>query len=81
MNPIGGRSLFKAEDFEKRGMRLEFLKTEEFVYETGPFAFIPNLSILDVLMWNSPEAAREALKVVSTIRAAVEPIATVRNRE
>ncbi len=70
VNPIGGRALFRVEDFEKRGVRLEFLRTEGFVYETGPFAFIPNLSILDVLMWNSPEVARGALKAVSTVVAA-----------
>ena len=66
VNPIGGRALFKTEDFERRGVRLEFLKTEDFVYETGPFAFIPNLSIIDVLMWNSPDAVRKALTTVAT---------------
>lgn len=67
VNPIGGRPLFRTEDFANRGVGLEFLRTEDFVYETGPFAFIPNLSILDVLMWNSPEVVRGALKAVSTI--------------
>jgi hypothetical protein len=64
VNPIGGRALFKTADFEKRSVRLEFLRTEDFVYETRPFAFIPNLSILDVLMWNSPEVVRGALNSV-----------------
>ena len=67
VNPIGGRALFKTEDFENRGVRLEFLETEDFVYETGSFTFIPNLSILDVLMWNSPEVVRKALKAVTTV--------------
>jgi hypothetical protein len=70
VNPIGGRALFRAEDFARRGVRLEFLKTEDFVYDAGPFAFIPNLSILDVLMWNRPEVVRRALKAVSTVVAA-----------
>jgi hypothetical protein len=67
VNPIGGRALFKVEDFEKRGVKLEFLKTESFAYETGRFDFIPNLSILDVLMWNGPEVVREALTAISTV--------------
>ena len=67
VNPIGGRALFKAEDFEKRGVQLEFLGTGDFVYKTRSFAFIPNLSILDVLMWNSLEVVRAALKTVATV--------------
>jgi hypothetical protein len=67
VNPVGGRVLFRAKDFERRGVKLEFLRTEDFVYETGPFAFVPNLSILDVLMWNSPEVVMGALKTVSTV--------------
>ena len=67
VNPIGAQALFRAEDFATRGVRLEFLRAQEFVYETGPFAFIPNLSILDVLMWNSPDVVSAALKAVSTV--------------
>ncbi|MBV8107533.1 MAG: WbqC family protein [Hyphomicrobiales bacterium] len=67
LNPIGGRALFRKADFEARGVKLEFLKTVDFVYETAPFAFIPNLSILDVLMWNAPEVVRNALKTTATV--------------
>ena len=61
LNPEGGRELFHPEDFSKHGIDLEFLSFSEFVYDTGPFAFEPNLSILDVLMWNSPEQVKTAL--------------------
>jgi hypothetical protein len=71
VNPIGGHALFNVEDFEKRGVALEFLKAQDFIYPTGPFQFIPNLSILDVLMWNSPEVVRRALQTSSTIVAGV----------
>jgi hypothetical protein len=67
VNPIGGRTLFRVEDFENRRVKLEFLKTDDFIYEAGPFEFIPNLSILDALMWNSPEVVRKALKAVATV--------------
>jgi hypothetical protein len=69
VNPFGGRALFSVEDFEKRGIALEFLKTRNFNYPTGPFQFIPNLSILDVMAWNTPEAVRRALQTGSTIVA------------
>ena len=73
VNPIGGRALFTTDEFAKRGVKLEFLKTEDFVYETGPFTFVPNLSILDVLMWNGPEVVREALRRVATVVSAAAP--------
>ncbi len=44
------------------GIELCFLEMEAFAYETGPFAFEPNLSILDVMMWNEPAAVRGALR-------------------
>ncbi len=73
VNPIGGRALFRAEDFEKRGVKLEFLEACDFVYKAGPFEFIPNLSIIDVLMWNSPEVVRGALKAVARVVQAGSP--------
>jgi hypothetical protein len=33
---------------------LRFLDLSSFIYSTGTFPFIENLSILDVLMWNEP---------------------------
>jgi hypothetical protein len=74
VNPFGGRALFNAKEFGKRGVTLEFLKAQDFIYPTGPFEFIPNLSILDVLMWNSPEVVRGALQTSSTIIAGI-PVA------
>jgi hypothetical protein len=71
VNPLGGRALFNVDEFEKRGVALEFMKAQDFVYPTSPFQFIPNLSILDVLMWNSPNVVRNALKMGSTISAGV----------
>ena len=54
LNPAGGRHLFASENFERQGIALEFLDYEPFAYATGPYTFETNLSILDVLMWNSP---------------------------
>lgn len=60
-NPIGGRELFDPVEFEKYGIRLNFVPPPEFKYSTGPFQFVEHLSILDVLMWNSPKAVKEML--------------------
>jgi hypothetical protein len=67
LNPIGGCSLFSASRFEEKGVSLNFLKTSDFIYNTRPFEFIQNLSIIDVLMWNAPATVREAIKTSVSI--------------
>lgn len=61
LNPVGGRALFESEDFSRHGVHLQFMEFFEFPYETLPYTYEPGLSILDVLMWNSPQTVREAL--------------------
>ncbi|MGO8740043.1 WbqC family protein [Rhodoblastus sp.] len=72
VNPYGGRELFDRKTFEKHGVALEFLKASDFVYETKELEFIPNLSILDALMWNSPDVVREALTSIATVVSAAD---------
>lgn len=58
-NPIGGMSLFRPEDFKDLGIDLRFLQTTEIPYKQGRKEFVPCLSILDLLMWNSvPDVVR-----------------------
>lgn len=54
LNPMGGRELFDPLDFTAGNTRLAFLEFSPFAYETGPYQHESGLSILDVLMWNSP---------------------------
>ena len=61
LNPASGRTLFDAERYAERGIELAFLEVGEFVYKTDPYPFEPGLSILDVMMWNSPQQIRDAL--------------------
>lgn len=68
INAPGGRDLFDPQAFAGRGIELRFLKPDPFHYPTPGYEFVENLSILDVLMWNSPETVRERLS-----RAAAEP--------
>ncbi len=67
VNPLGGRELFEPQDFASRGVALEFLSFELPTYEVGPYRFEPGLSILDVLMWNSPEAVVEMIRAGTTL--------------
>jgi hypothetical protein len=67
INPIGGRALFDPSDFAREGVNLRFLDFAPFVYDTPGHKFEANLSILDVLMWNSPDAIVEAIRNNSSL--------------
>jgi hypothetical protein len=58
VNPIGGMELYSKEDFASHGIDLKFLKALPFQYEQTGNVFVPWLSILDVLMFNSKERTR-----------------------
>lgn len=61
INAIGGRELYSKEDFGAHGIDLKFLRTKPFEYEQLGGKFVPWLSIVDVMMFNSPDAIRECL--------------------
>jgi hypothetical protein len=61
VNAPGGRDLFPAEEWLDRGIELRFLKPAPFVYASGPYEPVENLSVLDVLMWNDPAQVRHHL--------------------
>lgn len=58
LNTPGGRALFRPEEFTTRGIQLGFTGIPRFEYDCTPYTYEPYLSILDVLMWNSPEEVR-----------------------
>lgn len=61
INPIGGTSLYEKCDFVNEGLTLNFIKPCINEYVQGPVPFVPNLSIIDVLMHNSQERIQEML--------------------
>ena len=61
INAIGGQELYSKEDFAKENIQLNFLKTKDVKYKQFNNDFVPNLSIIDVMMFNSPEEIREML--------------------
>lgn len=52
-NAIGGKELYSKENFETNGLKLHFLKTNQIEYKQFGNVFVPNLSIIDILMFNS----------------------------
>ncbi len=55
INPSGGTELYNKVQFAEKGISLFFLMPEEVKYSQFKKEFIPWLSIIDVLMFNSPE--------------------------
>lgn len=51
-NAVGGRELYHKSMFEKENISLYFLKPNEVRYQQFYNEFVPNLSIIDVLMFN-----------------------------
>ena len=62
INAIGGQELYDYATFEKNGLKLSFIKSQSIEYNQGGKLFLPNLSIIDVLMWNSKVQIAEFLK-------------------
>jgi hypothetical protein len=67
INPIGGTELYSKQAFEADGIRLNFLKTDPIEYRQFGGPFVPNLSIIDVLMFHSPQDARLLLDRFSLV--------------
>lgn len=61
INPIGGRDLYGHEDFRRSGKELKFISPESIEYEQFKEPFVPNLSIIDVLMFNTKSEITEYL--------------------
>ncbi len=67
INTIGGEKLYEKNDFIKNGVTLHFIKLEEVSYTQYSNNFVPNLSIIDVMMFNSIEDIHLLLKKYSLI--------------
>ena len=63
INPIGGKSLYDKSAFMKWGIKLLFHQMSDITYHQYKNQFIPNLSIIDVMMFNSKEKIKELLKM------------------
>lgn len=68
INSIGGIDLYDFSTFYNHQIQLCFLKTNEIVYKQFDNNFVSNLSIIDVLMFNSLEDCRQLLTSFNLIK-------------
>lgn len=62
INPIGGTEIYDKNYFVDSGIDLKFIKTNQITYRQFTDNFVPHLSIIDLLMFNSKEAAKNFVK-------------------
>ncbi len=55
LNPIGGVNLYDKNNFKNQSIDLQFLKSNEIQYKQFNIEFQSNLSIIDLMMFNSKE--------------------------
>jgi len=67
INAIGGIELYNKAYFKKNGINLNFLKPKIKEYTQFGKEFIPGLSIIDVLMFNSKVESREIINDIELI--------------
>ena len=58
VNPVGGTELYSKTSFRERNIELQFIKTTPIEYMQFGAAFVPWLSIIDVLMFNPLNTVR-----------------------
>jgi hypothetical protein len=67
INPIGGVKLYRKDDFRNEGISLYFMKSADLKYKQFDHAFVPWLSIIDVMMFNSKDEIQEYLSSSYTL--------------
>ena len=62
INPIGGAVLYAREAFAQKQISLQFLNPTLQPYQTHSGVYLPGLSIVDVMMYNPPQALQQHLQ-------------------
>lgn len=62
VNAIGGQELYDREKFKEENIKLNFLNTSHIKYKQFKNEFIPYLSIIDIMMFNSVDEIQTMLK-------------------
>jgi hypothetical protein len=61
INAFGGRELYSKDHFADNGLNLKFIKSRDIHYQQFKKEFIPWLSIIDLLMFNSQKKMTEII--------------------
>jgi hypothetical protein len=61
-NPIGGIELYDKNEFEKNNLKLNFISTHPIKYNQFNNDFVSNLSMIDVMMFNSKDTIKDFLE-------------------
>jgi len=61
VNAIGGMDLYSKKAFREKGIDLKFIQSKPFEYPQYGDAFVPWLSIIDVMMFNPLDALRTCI--------------------
>ena len=62
LNPIGGSHLYSRETFAEHGIDLQFFQSADTEYPQFSSPFVPRLSIIDTLMFNSASDIRALVR-------------------
>lgn len=62
VNSIGGTKIYDKNIFNKRGIDLLFIKMKNVTYSQSNDSFVPNLSIVDMLMYIGVNQTKEKIK-------------------
>ncbi len=61
LNPIGGLQLYSKDVFNREHIKLSFIKPKPINYQQFNNEFVPWLSIIDIMMFNSPNEIKAML--------------------
>lgn len=67
VNAIGGVELYAREAFREKGIELKFIRPKPFEYAQFGNEFVPWLSIIDVMMFNSTDVIKSCLDSYYTL--------------
>ena len=66
-NAIGGQELYSYDYFEENNLKLSFVSTDKIEYKQFNNEFVPYLSIIDVMMFNSKEEIKKILNMYTLV--------------
>lgn len=67
INAIGGLELYDKETFAENGIELKFIQSKSIEYKQFQNEFVPGLSIIDIMMFNSKEEIKNLLNMYELI--------------